>query len=577
MDLRDLIKLAGIVNPEVLNRIQPTAPEADCGCSMEEAEGAGFERATTEPEEEIYDDPLASLGSTADLSLRRYLKAKGDHVTVDENVYPDYTVEDVSVAYTAFKESKERPYVAVHAKKGKTEVTGSSSYDAAKKAAEKWGMKSTAGIDVHLADKEKVATEAKDYGPGKIGAIQKMLDKERDAKKAKIDQPAGITLSDWQAIAARKEELMDAGMEPEEAQDQAAEEMGIDPEELVDWLDANDDLYEAEDDDDRDELTKKLFPRRSREEMEKSDRERNRKMNQKRFMKPGKPSRSREWGAYEGVNEAEDGTYMKQWYNYSEDYAMLELYVDGKLVDKWDGYFGANETGNPLQVKFIEMAKENEVDPVGLKVIDGEDGDEGVFTSSGLKWNSNEATESLNDIKKLAGIAEADDDNSSDQDYFERVAVELGNILGKPVTLQDYKQKYDWRSMEFVIDGEPLEMFQAWRHDGTPGKPVTYFANEELGRFGIWWDNPADYADDLANVLQSINDEKNDDMDDDDDIREADLDENAFNQAAAAAARAGKDSFEFNGKTYKTKMDKSTAHKLDDDVDMLRKLAGLAR
>jgi DNA-binding transcriptional MocR family regulator len=59
-------------------------------------------------------------------------------------------------------------------------------------------------------------------------------------------------------------------------------------------------------------------------------------------------------------------------------------------------------------------------------------------------------------------------------------------------------------------------------------------------------------------------------------IEEADIDENAFNQAAAAAARANKDSFEFNGKTYKTKMDKSTAHKLDDDVDMLRKLAGLA-
>ena len=47
-------------------------------------------------------------------------------------------------------------------------------------------------------------------------------------------------------------------------------------------------------------------------------------------------------------------------------------------------------------------------------------------------------------------------------------------------------------------------------------------------------------------------------------IDEADIDENAFNQAAAAAARNGQDSFEFNGKTYKTKMDKDTAHKLDE-------------
>lgn len=51
-------------------------------------------------------------------------------------------------------------------------------------------------------------------------------------------------------------------------------------------------------------------------------------------------------------------------------------------------------------------------------------------------------------------------------------------------------------------------------------------------------------------------------------LDEDDLDENAFNQAAAAAARAGKEEFEFNGKKYKTKMDKSTAHKLDDDVQM---------
>lgn len=49
-------------------------------------------------------------------------------------------------------------------------------------------------------------------------------------------------------------------------------------------------------------------------------------------------------------------------------------------------------------------------------------------------------------------------------------------------------------------------------------------------------------------------------------MNEADVEENAFNQAAAAAARAGKDSFEFGGKTHKTTMDKSTAHKLDDDV-----------
>ena len=54
-------------------------------------------------------------------------------------------------------ESEERPYVCVHAKKGKHECKAKSSYEAAKKAAAHWKMKSTAGIDAHLADKEKVA------------------------------------------------------------------------------------------------------------------------------------------------------------------------------------------------------------------------------------------------------------------------------------------------------------------------------------------------------------------------------------------------------------------------------------
>ena len=59
---------------------------------------------------------------------------------------------------------------------------------------------------------------------------------------------------------------------------------------------------ESDDEDDRDELTKKLFPKRSRADMEKGDKERNRTMNQKRFMKPGK-TRSGEWGAYESEEE----------------------------------------------------------------------------------------------------------------------------------------------------------------------------------------------------------------------------------------------------------------------------------
>jgi hypothetical protein len=96
MDLRDLVKLAGLVNPELLNKIEATA-------EVEEADGAGFEQATTAPDEQMMDDPMQAMGSDVDTSLRRYLKAKGDHVSVDEEVYPDHTVESVSEAYAAFK------------------------------------------------------------------------------------------------------------------------------------------------------------------------------------------------------------------------------------------------------------------------------------------------------------------------------------------------------------------------------------------------------------------------------------------------------------------------------------------
>ena len=51
-------------------------------------------------------------------------------------------------------EAEERPYVCVHAKKGKHECHAKTSYEAAKKAAKAWGLKSTAGIDAHLAIEE---------------------------------------------------------------------------------------------------------------------------------------------------------------------------------------------------------------------------------------------------------------------------------------------------------------------------------------------------------------------------------------------------------------------------------------
>ena len=63
---------------------------------------------------------------------------------------------------TKTNEAEERPYVCVHAKKGKYECTAPTSYEAAKKAATHWKLKSTSGIDAHLADVEHVAESVAD-------------------------------------------------------------------------------------------------------------------------------------------------------------------------------------------------------------------------------------------------------------------------------------------------------------------------------------------------------------------------------------------------------------------------------
>jgi len=108
MDLMDLLKLAGISV-----QMQPSEPSCGCsgpcGCGMSESEGAGFDEATTEPNPEEFPDGISTLGSVSDTSLRRYLKARGDHVTVDEDIYPDYAVEDVAESYKAFAEKAPRP------------------------------------------------------------------------------------------------------------------------------------------------------------------------------------------------------------------------------------------------------------------------------------------------------------------------------------------------------------------------------------------------------------------------------------------------------------------------------------
>ena len=92
--------LIALVTPEQLNKLTGEAPVEEEGFANSGDEYAG------EPEE--YKGPL---GSPADLSLRRYLDANGQPVHVEENVYPDHKVEDITEAWNEYKidEKKAKP------------------------------------------------------------------------------------------------------------------------------------------------------------------------------------------------------------------------------------------------------------------------------------------------------------------------------------------------------------------------------------------------------------------------------------------------------------------------------------
>lgn len=94
-----------------------------------------------------------------------------------------------------------------------------------------------------------------------------------------------------------------------------------------------------------------------------------------------------------GVNESEINTLAKIDYDYSEDWGSIELYKDGKQVEDWNDYFGANETGNPLVAKFVELCKKHGIDPMTINLVDGESGSKGSFDGKRFHWDEQSVEE----------------------------------------------------------------------------------------------------------------------------------------------------------------------------------------
>ena len=125
------------------------------GGLMQDMDLAGIDEEKYSEIEKLF--RAVSVNKKADMSMIQpaYAQAK----QIDENVAVRRDGKTLSKSEIAklqrqgvlMKEDEEKPYICVHAKKGKHECRAESSYAAAKKAAEHWGLKSTSGIDAHLA------------------------------------------------------------------------------------------------------------------------------------------------------------------------------------------------------------------------------------------------------------------------------------------------------------------------------------------------------------------------------------------------------------------------------------------
>jgi hypothetical protein len=107
--------------------------------------------------------------------------------------------------------TEENEYVAVHVKKGETSVTANSSYEAAKKASEKFGLKNTAGVTVYLTKKDgkeiihKATEEVEIQEEPKLN--QKELDKFHTSLDKLVHKTFGSSSDEKKKQEPKKEEV----------------------------------------------------------------------------------------------------------------------------------------------------------------------------------------------------------------------------------------------------------------------------------------------------------------------------------------------------------------------------------
>lgn len=138
-------------------------------------------------EEDVYTD--ADAGEEMDASAEEEMLEAPGAETLGHN---QSTEKSNLAAFDLDEESSEgRPYICLHVKKGRFECHANSTYEAAKKAAQKWGLKNTSGIDVYLADVSHSPAsigEALDPIADKIAELEKQLKTATPQEAQKIKE-----------------------------------------------------------------------------------------------------------------------------------------------------------------------------------------------------------------------------------------------------------------------------------------------------------------------------------------------------------------------------------------------------
>ena len=149
----------------------------------------------------------------------------------------------------------------------------------------------------------------------------------------------------------------------------------------------------------------------------------------------------------ESLNEVStSGDYANVYYDYKEDFYMIEVFKDGKKVAEDNDYFGAMAQGNPLKDKFLELVNKAGLEPEGLRLVStgGDEPDEtGVFKNGKFNWHKSSSVSEgpfkgvgkmmmnrkLN--KSAKNLDKAYDDNQSKKINVSRSSSEYGTLQDK--------------------------------------------------------------------------------------------------------------------------------------------------